>query len=48
MTHTVIPDQELLALIEKKVNTNGQIYIGREYRGLVVRAYIVKIEGSPA
>ena len=46
MTHTVIPDNELIELVEKKVNDNGQIYIGRQYRNVVVRAYIVKVDRS--
>ncbi|MCG7847788.1 MAG: hypothetical protein MIO93_01225 [ANME-2 cluster archaeon] len=46
MTHTVIPDNELIELVEKRVNDNGQIYIGRQYRNKIVRAYIVKVDGS--
>lgn len=46
MPQILINDDELISVIEKKVNPNGQIYLGREYRDQVVRAYIVKVQGS--
>lgn len=46
MPQTIINDSELISVIEKRVNPNGQIYIGREYKDKVVRVYIVAVQGS--